>query len=398
MHGTMSIYNAWCDRAPVIVMGGTDLDAANRPPGVPTTHSGQDINALVRDFTKWDDTPVSLAAFRAIVRARLQVRDDAALRAGHARARCRAAGNADAGARAQPAHHSEIYAPPSPPQAEVAALRETAKLLVNAERPVIVVDRVARTPDGLKHLVELAELLQAPVVNMRGRMNFPNSHHLSQPPGAIVRPGRRDPRHGGRPTSGTSSTASPTTRDNEGLGDQRRRAKPDAKLITISSVELNEKSNYQDFQRFQPVDIADGGRRRGLAAVADRGRQDGDEQRQEGGLREARRGLQEGQGDGARARHGGGGGGVGRGPDLHRAAVGGDLGRREGSRLVAGRSTGNGPAAGRSGFFKIDKHYQWIGGSGGSGHGYGVPASVGGRARQQGVRPASRSRSRATAT
>ena len=70
MHGTMSVYNAWCDRAPVIIMGGTDLDAANRPPGVPTTHSGQDINALVRDFTKWDDTPVSLAHFaQSFVRA-----------------------------------------------------------------------------------------------------------------------------------------------------------------------------------------------------------------------------------------------------------------------------------------------------------------------------------------
>src|SRR5215469_5561403 len=70
MHGTMSIYNAWCDRVPVIVMGGTDLDAANRPPGVPTIHSGQDINALVRDFTKWDDTPVSLPHFaQSMVRA-----------------------------------------------------------------------------------------------------------------------------------------------------------------------------------------------------------------------------------------------------------------------------------------------------------------------------------------
>jgi acetolactate synthase I/II/III large subunit len=45
------------------------------------------------------------------------------------------------------------------------------------------------------------------------------------------------------------------TADNEGSGKQVRKAKPDAKLITISSVELNEKSNYQDFQRFQPVDF-----------------------------------------------------------------------------------------------------------------------------------------------
>ena len=58
-HATMAIYNAWCDRVPVIVVGGNDLDAAHRPPGVPTFHSAQDINAIIRDYTKWDDTPVS---------------------------------------------------------------------------------------------------------------------------------------------------------------------------------------------------------------------------------------------------------------------------------------------------------------------------------------------------
>src|SRR5258706_6031363 len=69
-HATMGIYNAWCDRVPVIVIGGNELDAAHRPPGVPTIHSAQDINALVRDFTKWDDTPVSLQHFaQSFVRA-----------------------------------------------------------------------------------------------------------------------------------------------------------------------------------------------------------------------------------------------------------------------------------------------------------------------------------------
>src|SRR3989442_4298974 len=62
-HATMGIYNAWCDRVPVIVVGGNDLDAAHRPPGVPTFHAAQGINALVRDFPKWDDTPVSLPHF-----------------------------------------------------------------------------------------------------------------------------------------------------------------------------------------------------------------------------------------------------------------------------------------------------------------------------------------------
>src|ERR1044072_4023169 len=69
-HAAMAVYNAWCDRVPVIIMGGNDMDAAHRPPGVPTVHSAQDINALVRDFTKWDDTPVSLQHFaQSFVRA-----------------------------------------------------------------------------------------------------------------------------------------------------------------------------------------------------------------------------------------------------------------------------------------------------------------------------------------
>src|SRR5215208_7006349 len=69
-HAAMAVYNAWCDRAPIIIVGGNDLDAAKRPPGVPTFHSAQDINALVRDSTKWDDTPVSLQHFaQSFVRA-----------------------------------------------------------------------------------------------------------------------------------------------------------------------------------------------------------------------------------------------------------------------------------------------------------------------------------------
>ena len=69
-HASMAVYNAWCDRVPVVIVGGNDLDAAHRPPGVPTIHSAQDINALVRDFTKWDDTPVSLQHFaQSFVRA-----------------------------------------------------------------------------------------------------------------------------------------------------------------------------------------------------------------------------------------------------------------------------------------------------------------------------------------
>src|SRR6266436_2831458 len=128
-HASMAIYNAWCDRVPMIVVGGNDLDASTRPPGVPTTHSGQDINALVRDFTKWDDTPVSLAHFaQSFVRAY-----KFAMTPPHEPVMIAL----DAELQEMPIQERERnklvipkYTRPSPPQADVAALRETAKLLV----------------------------------------------------------------------------------------------------------------------------------------------------------------------------------------------------------------------------------------------------------------------------
>ena len=59
-------------------------------------------------------------------------------------------------------------------------MAEVARLLVAAENPVLVTDRVARTPAGLAGMIELAELLQAPVIDRNGRMNFPTRHPLNQ--------------------------------------------------------------------------------------------------------------------------------------------------------------------------------------------------------------------------
>lgn len=59
----MAIYNAFCDRVPVYVILGNTLDATMRAPGVEWVHSVQDASAMVRDFVKWDDNPVSLQHF-----------------------------------------------------------------------------------------------------------------------------------------------------------------------------------------------------------------------------------------------------------------------------------------------------------------------------------------------
>ena len=71
-HATMAVYNAWCDRVPVMMFAGNFLDAAKRRPGTEWYHCVQDAAALVRDFTKWDDQPLSLQHFAESVHARLQ--------------------------------------------------------------------------------------------------------------------------------------------------------------------------------------------------------------------------------------------------------------------------------------------------------------------------------------
>src|SRR5215472_2701554 len=236
-HAAMAIYNAWCDRVPVIVMGGNDLDAARRPPGVPTFHSAQDINALVRDFTKWDDTPVSLQHFgQSFVRAYKMAMTpphepviialDCAMQEETLRDRSKL--------------KIPRYVPTAPPQGDMNAVREAARLLAAAERPLIIADKYARTPEGVKLLVQLAETLQAPVIDQKSRMNFPNTHHLFQNSDGQALLKNADVVLG-LELSDYWGTVNGYIDNGEldGAGLQESHIKPNTKLISISSVTLN---------------------------------------------------------------------------------------------------------------------------------------------------------------
>src|SRR5262245_916831 len=146
------------------------------------------------------------------------------------------------------------YTPSSPSQGDTGAVREAARLLANAERPVIVVDRAARSANGIRLLVQLAEALQAQVVDMGGRMNFPKTHHLTAGPAAVNSADVII----GMELSDFWGVVNGFTDNGErgGVGINRPKIKPSTKLISISSVETITKSNYQDFQRFQPVDVS----------------------------------------------------------------------------------------------------------------------------------------------
>ena len=145
-----------------------------------------------------------------------------------------------------------------PPQGDSGAVAEAARLLVETENPVIVLGRAARTQQGVDRLVELAELLQAPVIDKTLRMNFPTRHPLSQSIGA--QPGR----HGRQLIAQADVILGLEVNDfwdvvnsftEQQNGKWRRTAKSDAKLISINTEDLYSKSNYQDFQRYTEIDV-----------------------------------------------------------------------------------------------------------------------------------------------
>src|SRR6266853_6397539 len=140
-----------------------------------------------------------------------------------------------------------------PPVGDSVSVNEVARLLVAAENPVILADRTARTPAGLACLVDLAETLQCSVVDQAGRMNFPTRHPLNQSDRARAAVADADVILGLDVADFYGITH--TYRD-QIERTSRSGTKENAKLITISSDDLYIKANYQDFQRFNEVDLA----------------------------------------------------------------------------------------------------------------------------------------------
>ena len=251
-HASMAIYNAYCDRVPVYVIIGNVGDETKRAPTVEWVHSAQDAAAMVRDFTKWDDFPISLEHFaESAVRAYKIAMTPPTLPVLIV---------ADCDLQENPIpvdakFHIPKLVHAAPPAGDTGAVAEAARLLVAAENPVIMADRAARTPAGLAHLIELAETLQASVVDVGGRMNFPTRHPLNQTERNRALVASADVILGLEVADFYSAIHN--YRDQ--LSSPRSYAsitKRDAKLITVNSNDLFIKANYQDFQRYPEVDLA----------------------------------------------------------------------------------------------------------------------------------------------
>jgi len=372
-HAAMAIYNAYCDRVPVYILAGNSLDATMRRPGVEWAHSVQDAASMVRDFIKWDDTPASLphfaeSAVRAykiamtppmmpvvvVIDGELQEDPIAPEIAGRLRV--------------------PKLTTATPPQGDSGAVAEAARLLVNAQNPVIVADRLARTPAGMTRLMELAEALQAPVIDQHGRMNFPSSHPLNQSESGGPLIANADVILGLELTDfwGTVSAFRDSLHRSS-----RSRIKAGTRLISITATDLFSKSNFQDFQRYPEVDVA-------MAADAEATLPALTEAVRKLVTDDRRRAFQERRTrfEQAHARE--------REAARTEAAVAWDASPISTARMAAeiwaqiknedwSLVSESGNSSGWAfRLWDFQKHYQHLGDSGGAGVGYGAPAAVGG--------------------
>jgi thiamine pyrophosphate-dependent acetolactate synthase large subunit-like protein len=370
-HAAMAIYNAWCDRVPVILFTASAGPVEDRRPGVEWMHTVQDGAATVRDFTKWDDYPWSLQSFAESTVRAYQL----ATAQPQAPVLITADGKLQESELSKAAN-AKLVIPklnvPTPVVGDPAALRTAAMMLAAAENPVIIVDRYARSQAGVDALVKLAELLQVPVIDNRARMNFPTTHHLSQWERSGLLLSQADCILSLEPVDLFGQLN--RVRDQiERVSISKTTSK--VKVITISTHELMVRANYQDFQRYTPAELsitADAeatmpylieavsreiGDRKG--AIEARGKK----------LADAHKGLIE------RARA--------------EAALAWDASPISSARMYAelynvvkdmdwalladGGFSSNWPHR----MWPIEKHYQFIGGSGGSGVGYQPVAALG---------------------
>ncbi|HEX2227858.1 MAG TPA: thiamine pyrophosphate-binding protein [Candidatus Binatia bacterium] len=249
-HAAMAIYNAWCDRTQVMVMGGTGpMNSAKRRPWIDWIHTAQVQGNLVRDFVKWDDQPVGIEAIPS------------SMMRGYRIAMSDPAGpvylcfdvtdqEAEIGS-AIPLPDPKRFRPPAPLQAETGAIREAARLLASAQNPVILADYVGRNNEAVLSLVQLADLLSIPVIDLGARLNFPNTHQLNLTGknqqliadadvilgldvtdlyGQLM---RHDPK---------THALTPAT-------------KPGCKVINVTLADLATRSWTSDFQELAPVDL-----------------------------------------------------------------------------------------------------------------------------------------------
>ena len=183
MHGSMAVYNAWCDRVPMVILGGTGpMDANKRRPWIDWIHTTTDQAAIVRAYTKWDDQPTSLsAALEALDRANSIARTEPC---GPTYV-CLDAELQETRIESQP-EPRQMRAHGGPPRSvpQHSDVARVVQALRHARNIVIVVGRVSRSEQSWNERVRLAERTGAKVItDLKTPSSFPTLHaaHVGVP-------------------------------------------------------------------------------------------------------------------------------------------------------------------------------------------------------------------------
>ena len=185
MHGTMGIFNAWCDRVPMVILGATGpVDASQRRPWIDWVHTSADQAALIRNYIKWDDQPASVsAAIESISRAH-QITQTAPKGPVYV--------NLDVSLQEQQLSNrlalpeTSRYRPAAPAEPNANAVTQALGLLTGAKKVVMLVGRVSRSQQDWDQRIALAEALSASVVtDLKQGAGFPTGHPLHLGPPAV---------------------------------------------------------------------------------------------------------------------------------------------------------------------------------------------------------------------
>ena len=189
MRATMAVYNAWCDRAAILIFGATGpWDAAERRPWIDWIHTSVDQGGLIRDFTKWDNQPGSVtAAMEAVLRA-AQIAQTAPRGPVYVNLEVAMQEQKIGAMPALPDVRRHVT--PQAVRPAPGLVAAAARLLSGAKHPVILAGRCSRSMEGWKARVALAEKLNARVfTNIKLAAAFPTDHRLhAAPPAASLTP------------------------------------------------------------------------------------------------------------------------------------------------------------------------------------------------------------------
>ncbi|MGE3149589.1 MAG: thiamine pyrophosphate-binding protein [Pseudorhodoplanes sp.] len=178
MHATMAIFNAWCDRVPMMILGATGpVDAAQRRPFIDWIHTARDQASITRHYTKWDDQPASVEAAEESLLRGAQL--SATAPCGPVYIVLDAAMQEQAFETDKPLPDIARYQPIPPAAPDPKLVEEAARLLSQARSPVILSGRPSRDPAAWAERVKLAEQLDAPVfTDLKVGASFPSEHEL----------------------------------------------------------------------------------------------------------------------------------------------------------------------------------------------------------------------------